>query len=496
MPAIVRPCRAWFPGWSVSRGVAPGCRITPRCGWWSAATRALVALFACSAVFASESPAWQAGVARRAITPQVPLWMTGYAVRDRPAEGKGQELWAKALALQDASGRRGVLITVDLCGVTRPMTDRVAAELEKRFSLPRAAVMVNASHTHCGPALDGWAPGMRVATAEQESATAGYTRDVTVAMIEVAAEALGALRPARLGASHGFATFGINRRKKAEKDVPARRAAGTLQGPVDYDVPVLAVRDAEGRVVALLVSYACHATTLDIYQWHGDYPGSAVAELERRHAGATALFVAGCGANINPSPRLSLALAEAHGRALADAVDVALHGVQQPISGGLAVAMGDVALRFSKAPTAEEIRAAADDTVKPSVQKQMNQAWAKAMQAEVAGGGVRLEYPYPVQAWRVGELTWVALGGEVVVDYALRLRSEAAKQGRDGRDVWVFGYSNDVMCYIPSESVLAEGGYEGKTSMVPYGRPSAWEAGLEEKIVRKVWDVVREADAK
>jgi hypothetical protein len=293
-----------------------------------------------------------------------------------------------------------------------------------------------------------------------------------------------------------MATFGINRRNNLEKDAPARRAAGTLQGPVDHDVPVLAVRDTEGLVAALLVSYACHATTLDIYQWHGDYPGVAVAELERRHVGATALFVAGCGANINPSPRRTVALAEAHGRALADAVDVALHGVQQPIADGLAVAMGDVALRFSKAPTAEEIRVAADDTVKPSVQKQMNQAWAKAMQAEVASGGVRLEYPYPVQAWRVGGLTWVALGGEVVVDYALRLKSEAGQQGRDSRDVWVFGYSNDVMCYIPSESLLAEGGYEGKTSMIPYGRPSPWAAGLEEKIVAQAHALVREVNGK
>ena len=96
-----------------------------------------------------------------------------------------------------------------------------------------------------------------------------------------------------------------------------------------------------------------------------------------------------------------------------------------------------------------------------------------------ARGGIKLDYPYPVQAWRLGDLRWVALGGEAVVDYALRLKSEV------GKNLWVFGYSNDVMCYIPSESVLAEGGYEGKTSMIPYGRPSAWAPGLEDKIVAK-----------
>ena len=67
--------------------------------------------------------------------------------------------------------------------------------------------------------------------------------------------------------------------------------------------------------------------------------------------------------------------------------------------------------------------------------------------------------------------------GEVVVDYSLRLRGESRTP------LWVFGYTNDVMAYIPSERVLKEGRYEGETSMIPYGRPGPWTPGLEEKIV-------------
>ena len=56
-------------------------------------------------------------------------------------------------------------------------------------------------------------------------------------------------------------------------------------------------------------------------------------------------------------------------------------------------------------------------------------------------------YPYPVQLWRVGpELQWITLGGEVVVDYSLRLKKEL------GPATWVAGYTNDVMAYIPSRS--------------------------------------------
>ncbi len=72
------------------------------------------------------------------------------------------------------------------------------------------------------------------------------------------------------------------------------------------------------------------------------------------------------------------------------------------------------------------------------------------------------------------------LGGEVVVDYALRLKHELTG------DVWVTGYANDVMSYIPSRRVLREGGYEGATSMVYYGLPTTWGPTIEEAIVREV----------
>src|SRR5207244_10072341 len=95
-------------------------------------------------------------------------------------------------------------------------------------------------------------------------------------------------------------------------------------------------------------------------------------------------------------------------------------------------------------------------------------------------------YPYPVQAWQLGpDLTFVALGGEVVVDYSLRLKKEL---GRD--TTWVAGYANDVMAYIPSLRVLKEGGYEGGGAMVYYGLPTVWGTQVEEQIVKGVHALV------
>jgi neutral ceramidase len=95
-----------------------------------------------------------------------------------------------------------------------------------------------------------------------------------------------------------------------------------------------------------------------------------------------------------------------------------------------------------------------------------------------------------VQVWRLGnEVVWVALGGEVVVDYSLRLKKELGE--KDGPAVWVAAYANDVMAYIPSERVLKEGGYEGGDAMVSYGLPGIWKTGIEEKIVGKVQEFVK-----
>ncbi len=414
--------------------------------------------------------------------------MTGYAVRDRPAEGTAQELWTKALAFSDPVGNRGVLLTLDMCGISRELSDHVAAELGRRYQLPRSAVMTNVSHTHCSPMLHGNLSGLRIIPADGLQKAEVYTRELGQKMIRAAASALDSLQPATIGWGEDAAHFGINRRENAEKDVAERRAAGTLQGPFDPRVPVLAVRTASGELKAMLVSYACHNTTLDIMEWHGDYAGSAQVELERRHPGATVLFAIGCGADANPSPRRSIALADQHGRELADAADRALGKTLTRIEGPFASAFDDITLTFARKPTEEELREAWE---KDQPNKEMYQAWSASVREQLRRKGDDiLNYTYPIQAWRLGNLSWVALAGEVVIDYSIRLRQEL------GTNLWVFGYCTDVMAYIPSERVLKEGRYEGKTSMVPYARPSEWNPGLEDKIVAKTTELVAKTRAK
>ena len=93
---------------------------------------------------------WKAGVARRSITPTEPVWMAGYAARNKPSEGKLHELWAKAIAVEDPEGRVGLLITLDLCGIGAELSNPVRDRIEREHGLSRSQVVLACSHTHSG----------------------------------------------------------------------------------------------------------------------------------------------------------------------------------------------------------------------------------------------------------------------------------------------------------------------------------------------------------
>jgi hypothetical protein len=430
-----------------------------------------------------ETASWQAGVAKVKITPEKYLWMSGYAARTKPAEGTLNDLWAKALVLEDPTGQRVVLVTMDLVGLHRDLSLAVRDELEKKYHLPREAVMLAVSHTHSGPVVGHNLGTMYRLDEAQRALVQDYAKALHAKLVAVVGEALNNLAPARLAWGAGHITFAVNRRNNKEADVPRLRELGLLKGPVDHDVPVLSVRDRQGRLRAVVCGYACHATVLSGYDWSGDYPGFAQSALERAHAEAVALFWAGCGADQNPVPRRLASLAEEYGRELAEGVNSVLRGPMAPIHGKLAAAYTEIPLPFADLPSRDQL-------VKDSTAQNVYVALrARHLLSQIEkNGSLSGTYPYPVQAWQLGpDLTWVALGGEVVVDYSLRLK----RQFGPGQ-IWVAGYTNDVMAYIPSLRVLKEGGYEGGGAMVYYGLPTVWGPKIEELIVAAVNQQVRQ----
>ncbi len=422
---------------------------------------------------------WKAGTARANITPENPMWMAGYASRNRPADGKLSDLWAKALVIEDADGDRALLITLDLIGIGRDLSVGICDRLNTAYGLPRQSIAICTSHTHSGPVVRKNLAPMHYALVPQpqQSLIREYAKRLEEQLIEISGEAIDNLQPSTLHHARGVASFAVNRRNNRPADkVPAGRAAGTLAGPIDHDVPVLAIKNSNDQLTAVVFGYACHATVLSSFQWCGDYPGYAQEEFERLHPGCQAMFWAGCGGDQNPLPRRTVELAQHYGRQLAGAVDAALLTSQvTEIKPGLETSYAEIDLFLDTLPTADELR----ETTKSENRYQQARAQMLLEKLE-SDGGLDQTYPYPIGVWKLGEdVRWMMLGGEVVVDYALRLKHELSGP------VWIAGYTNDVMAYIPSRRVLREGGYEGATSMVYYGLPTTWSPAIEEAIVRE-----------
>ncbi len=392
---------------------------------------------------------WKAGTATAVVTPQQFLWMAGYAARKKPAEGKVQDLFAKALALEDEQGGRLVFVTLDLIGVPQLMRHAVAQRAEREFGLPLAHLVLNASHTHSGPSLRT----TPLTDADKNNPKAkdawDYTQKLQNDLVALIGKALAAMQPARLTWNKARCGFAMNRRRDytLPPGHPNADKAPNPNGPVDHQVPALRIEAPDGSLRATLFGYACHNTSLGFYNWCGDYAGFAQEYLQEHRPDFTALFLMGCGGDQNPYPRRSdvvpgvtdLELSMQHGRSLANAVEMALVVNPRPLNGPIRATYEEIKLSYTKAG--------------------------------------REDHDYPVQVIKLGnDLTFITLGSEVVVDYSLRFKREFA--GAAG--IWVAGYSNDYTGYVPSLRVLKEGGYEAA---------AGWADSVEERIASKVHEL-------
>lgn len=420
------------------------------------------------AAIALNAADYKAGLARLIITPEKAMYLSGYANRTHASEGKIHDLWAKALAIEDRKGGRVVIVSTDLVGLPRAITDVAGARVLKEYGLDRARLVINSSHTHTGPLIRGNLPYLFALSQDEQARVDEYSRQLTDKLVAVVGAALGDLAPANLSFGNGVAGFAMNRR--------------TAGGPTDHDVPVLKVTAPDGKLRAVLFGYACHNTTLtgEFYQFSGDYAGFAQIALEKANPGATALFLMLCGADQNPNPRSKLEYAEKHGADLATEVGRVMAGPLQTVRGAILAAFQSVDLEFA-IYTRETFEARLKESNLYRVRH------AKAMLAMYDQGYPIRRYPYPVQAIGFGkDLTVVALGGEVVVDYVLRIKKEYGSRG-----IIVAGYSNDVMSYIPSLRVLKEGGYEASGAMLYYGLPGPYNDEVEDRIFRTIGQVMK-----
>jgi putative membrane-bound dehydrogenase-like protein len=419
-------------------------------------------------LFVSQTLAHDVGVASIDITPDYQIRLNGFAHRKGESEGVTHKIYAKALAFRDDKNGAAVIVAVDNLGVPDYMTRDVAARLEKSAKLDPARFAITSTHTHTAPMLRDCCPNIQGAPLppEQLATIDRYTKELADKIEKVALAALADLKPATVEYGVGTHALAMNRR--------------TPGGPVDHDLPVMSIKDpATGKLRAVYLSYACHCVTLSHMKISGDWAGYAASAIETAHPGVIALTSVGCGADSNPTSGVTgekIDVATEQGNQLAAAVDRVLKTSLSPIDQPLNAQLHRITLDFAAPPTREQFEELA--------KKQDFQGYHARVQLQKLDRGEKLqtELPYAIQTWTFGDqLALVFLPGEVVVDYSLRLKKEFDR----GR-LWINGYSNDVPCYIPSERVLKEGGYEVDSSMWFYDRPTRLASGVEKKIIDEV----------
>jgi hypothetical protein len=391
------------------------------------------------------------------------------------------------------SGHRIVIVTCDIIAFRRSFTNRVAERVKKDHGLPREDLVLFASHNHAGPTL----VEPDESHARKQPPRAGfenneiYTRQLEDKIVAIIGQALQKMEPVSLSFGVGRCHFALNRREPTASGI---KLGKNTTGATDESVPILKVQTAGGNPLAIVFGYACHNTTLrpDMKKIAADFAGFAQDRIEADYPGALALFVTGCAGDADPHPFGTLDLARRHGDELGEAVKLVLDHPAWLMSviGPLRTAFAETAIRFA-GPTD---RASYEKRLNDSNQGRRGHA-RRIIEAIDGGRSIRAQYPnYSVQAIAVGDrLTLVALSGEVVVDYAIRLQKEL---DREGSALWVAAYANDVIGYIPSVRILKEGGYEAGEAFYGSTWPLPLAEDVESIVVNTAHDVFEKVRAK
>lgn len=437
-----------------------------------------------------------AGAASAKITPPRGTPMGGYVHRTHGCTGALDDLRVSALCLDD---QRQVLVVVgaDLVFFSPAITTQVRARLTRALPDQKLIVLLNASHTHCGPhtaenLLDF--PGRRMAA---------YVRFLTDTIVRTVRRAYAQRQPAELRWRTARARLAMNRRRIVNG---VCHFAPNPRGPTDPVARIWSVHpagDRRARPLAVWFSYSCHPTTHSGYEISAEWPGHARRAIERALPGTVALFTQGTCGELRPPWRPGRAgtpaQAQAMGRRLAAVV---LRAVKRgrPLPVRLRAAHRLIRLPFARWPNAAELRRFAAARVDPAwcrrhlpawtflvetddaarASRRLRKLWVARMRSARREG--RRGKPLALEAARAelspGHVV-LALAGEICFDLARQIRRRLRQPS-----LTILGYTNDGPAYIPSEKIRREGGYEGATSQFYFAQPSPFAPGLERRVIR------------
>jgi len=415
----------------------------------------------------------KAGVARADITPPVGMLMAGYGSRKTPAVGIHDELFAVVLYVTDGQ-TEAALVTVDLLSIDAQGTARVRKACAEAGSLPEESILLACAHTHGGPQTELYRGGSGDALREV------YSTLVVHKAAGALAEAKRNAVPVSVGFGQQSCSFAMNRRERVEDGIiilGVNRA-----GPIDPFARVIRLdKLGAGEPLALVLSYACHGTTLTDKNllYTADYPGRAKRFVEQQFPSARTAFVAGCSGDNNPYPRGDYYQSERHGRELGCAAVQAALAIEEMVEGAsVAVARHQFGLQLEEPPSLDEARESLANAEakaeseraevlqaaggKPVDDEQaLNWATARALKSArelveaLETGEIVAAILVETQALAIGDCAIVGMPGEIFVEIGLEVAE------RSPFDCTIpISHANGAIGYVPTADQVPLGGYE------------------------------------
>lgn len=419
-----------------------------------------------------------AGFAKTKITPPVGTRMEGFGALQRDPAGAADihdDLFARALYCGE--GDETVLILAyDLLFFSRENADRLKAAVGRALDLSPRQILINTSHTHCGPHTSNYA------THASLPPDRPWLEVVERQSIAAASEARTTTQPVTLYAATGRCRLPVSRRRLVEGE--GVRWLPWPEGPTCDLLPTCLFRGPDDEPVCLLFSVSCHPSTVHVNQFSAEYPGAACRRLDAQLGGEVSMFLQGAGGDAKPcvvadGPAKPLPTwrrggwedIEAAGQIVAEDV-LGLLDRLQPVAPAVASALVEAELPLQSLPDRDEIESFLE------ADSPARRHWA-GQQLERLRRGFALEPSARVlvQSLTLGDgLTLAALEGEPVGELGLRIA-----QRLPGGTTFPLGYSNGAGLYLPMSRMLAEGGYEVE-SYFEYGYAAPLADGIEARL--------------
>ncbi len=425
----------------------------------------------------AESPSLRAGAAAVDITPrQFPVNMPG-GFNENPADGAHDPLHARALVLSDGNETLA-LVVVDTLGLSRETVDSAKAAIEARCGLAPNRILLCATHTHSAPP-SGTTSGPAEAVA--------YHKVLLDGIVEAAAQAHAALRPAAVGVGvHPLPEEVFNRRWHLKPGKMPPNPFGQFDtvkmnpennpdvldrpaGPTDPDITVFSVQDTSRKPLAVLANYALHYVGgTPRGKVSADYFGEFARLMPSRVSksdGFVAMMTNGASGDINNIPFLTtrpprepFEQVRIVAQKAADAAWHARRSIESHRSDlRLGMSQREISLRYRR-PTAEQVAAAkAVLAISDPAELEKLPRLAENYARRTVAAAERKEEAADVvlQAVRIGDFAICAIPFETFCEIGLDLK----KRSPFPRTM-IISHANGSTGYLPTPEQHRLGGYE------------------------------------